>query len=85
VRLPVAGPFPLPTQQEDEAPTHVCRFRMCRTILSKWSKLMASSDGMVEINNGVTFQCYFSKAESFDGIFLKSGSFNGMDLIFPSL
>jgi hypothetical protein len=50
VRLPVAGPFPLPTQQEDEAPTHVCRFRMCRTILSKWSKLMASSDGMVEIN-----------------------------------
>jgi len=39
---------------------------------------------MVEINNGATFQCYFSKAESFDGIFSKSGSFNGMDPIFPS-
>jgi hypothetical protein len=38
---------------------------------------------MVEINNGATFQCYFSKAKSFDGIFSKSGSFNGMDLIFP--
>jgi len=39
---------------------------------------------MVEINNGATFQCYFSKAESFDGIFSKSGSFNGMDPILPS-
>jgi hypothetical protein len=38
---------------------------------------------IIEINNGATFQCYFSKAESFDGIFPKSGSFNGMDLIFP--
>ena len=29
---------------------------------------------MVEINNGATFQCYFSKVESFDGIFLNSVS-----------
>ena len=40
---------------------------------------------MVEINNGSTFQYYFAKARSFDGIFLNTGSFNGMDLIFPFL
>jgi len=40
---------------------------------------------MVEINNGATFQCYFSKAESFDGISPKSGSFNGMHPIFPKM
>ena len=40
---------------------------------------------MVEINNGATFQYYFAKARSFDGIFLNTGSFNGMDLIFPFL
>ena len=29
---------------------------------------------MVETNNGATFQCYFAKARSFDGIFLNSVS-----------
>jgi len=43
---------------------------------------------MIEINgrreyNGGSFQCYFSKAESLDAIFLNSGSFNGIDPIFP--
>jgi hypothetical protein len=33
--------------------------------------------------NGETFQWYFSAVESFDGSFLKMGSFNGNELIFP--
>jgi hypothetical protein len=38
---------------------------------------------VVEINNGASFEWYFSKAQFFSGIFLKMGSFNGIDLIFP--
>jgi hypothetical protein len=33
--------------------------------------------------NGGSFQCYFSKDESLDAIFLNSDSFNGIDPIFP--
>ena len=36
---------------------------------------------MVETNNRVTFQCYFSIAESFDGIFSKLWYFNATDPI----
>jgi len=39
---------------------------------------------MVEINTGATIQCYFSKVGSFDGIFLKFESFNGMNPNFPN-
>jgi len=38
---------------------------------------------MVEINNGATFQCYFCKVGSFDGIFLKSESFQWYGSNFP--
>jgi hypothetical protein len=40
---------------------------------------------MVESNNGASFQWYFSNEQCFSGIFLKMGSFNGMDPILPSL
>ena len=38
---------------------------------------------MVEGNNGAGSGWYFSKWETFGGIFLKIGSFNGMDPILP--
>ena len=38
---------------------------------------------VVEGNNGAGFGWYFSNWETFGGIFLKIGSFNGMDPILP--
>ena len=38
---------------------------------------------MVEIHNDECFHQYFSKAKSFDSIFLKMGFFNGIEPIFP--
>jgi hypothetical protein len=38
---------------------------------------------MVKTYNGANFGWYFSKAETFSGIFLKCGSFDGTELIFP--
>ena len=39
--------------------------------------------GMLKGYNGGTFQWYFSAVQSFNGIFLKIGSFNGTELISP--
>ena len=39
--------------------------------------------GMLKGYNGGTFQWYFSTVQSFNGSFLKIGSFNGTELIFP--
>jgi hypothetical protein len=38
---------------------------------------------MVPIYNRATFGWYFSKHKNFSGIFLKSGSFDGIEPIFP--
>jgi hypothetical protein len=39
---------------------------------------------MVHGCNGAAFQWYFSRDRTFNGIFLKFGSFNGIELIFPN-
>ena len=36
-------------------------------------------------NNGAIFSCYFSKARSFNGIFLNFEFFNSIDPIFPKI
>jgi hypothetical protein len=51
--------------------------------LIDWPDLTSNFTAMVENTDGANFQCYFSKSQSFGGIFLKMGSFNGMDLSFP--
>jgi hypothetical protein len=39
---------------------------------------------MVKCYNGAGFGWYFTKTKIFGGIFLKSGSFDGTEPIFPS-
>jgi hypothetical protein len=39
---------------------------------------------MLQSYNGAAFGWYVSKDKTLSGIFLKSGSFNGIELIFPN-
>jgi hypothetical protein len=48
-----------------------------------YSSLTVEFTAMVQAYNGAGFGWYFAKDKTFSGIFLKSGSFNGTEPIFP--
>lgn len=50
----------------------------------KLTVVVPETTGMVNIYNIFIFQWYISKDDSFNGIYLKMGSFDGMDPILPN-
>jgi hypothetical protein len=55
----------------------------CWVKIRFYSRLTVEFTVMVQAYNGAGFGWYFTKGNTFSAIFLKSGSFNGTEPIFP--